>query len=76
MTVVTRGIILSRGIDIATCQNMDLTRGNKIFLQKKLKKFKKNLKKNLKKFKKKLKKRESDTWPAVNGVNYFFLKGT
>jgi len=46
MTVVTRGIILSRSTDIATCQNMDLTRGNKIFLQKKLKKFKKNLKKN------------------------------
>jgi len=29
MTVVTRGIILPRGTDIATCQNRDLTRGNK-----------------------------------------------
>jgi len=58
MTVVTRGIILSRDIDIATCQNRDLTRGNTKNLQKKIKK------------------RESDTWHAVNGVNYFFLKGT
>ena len=36
--------------------------------KKKIKKLKENLKK--------LKKRESDTWHAVNGVNYFFLKGT
>jgi len=40
MTVVTRGIILSRGTDIATCQNRNLTRGNKKILQKKLKKIK------------------------------------
>jgi len=69
MTVVTRDIILPRGTDIITCQNRDLTRGSKKFLQKKFKK-------KLKNFKKKFKKRESDTWPAVNGVNYFFLKGT
>jgi len=69
MRVVTRGIILSRGTDIATCQNRDLTRGSKKILQKKLKK----ILNFFKKIKKKLKKRESDTWPAVNGVNYFFL---
>jgi len=41
MTVVTRDIILPRGTDIATCQNRDLTRGNKNFLQKKILKIKK-----------------------------------
>jgi len=66
MIVVTRGIILPRGTNIATCQNRDLTRDNKKNLQKK--KYKKNIKK--------LKKRESDTWPAIDGVNYFFLKWT
>jgi len=62
MTFVTRDIILSCGNEIATCHNRDCTRGNKKILQKKLKK---------------LKKSESDTWRAVNGINYFFfLKGT
>jgi len=35
ITVITRGIILPRGTDIATCQNRDLTRGNNKILQKK-----------------------------------------
>jgi len=59
MTFATRGIILSRDTNIATCHNKDLTCGNKKILQKK-----------------KLKNLESDTWRAVNGINYFFLKGT
>jgi len=65
MTVVTRGIILSRDTDIAICQNRDLTRGNTKNLQKKLKKLKE-------KFKKKLKKRESDTCLPLTALIIFF----
>jgi len=38
VTVVTRDFILSRDTDIATCQNRDLTHGNKNFFTKKIKK--------------------------------------
>jgi len=38
MTFVTRGIILPRGTNIATCHNRDLTRGNKKKMQKRIKK--------------------------------------
>jgi len=42
MKIATRGIILPRGTDTATCHNRDLTRDNKKILQKKNKKIKKN----------------------------------
>jgi len=67
MTFVTCGFILPCGTNIATCHNRDLTRDNNKNLQKFLLKIKKKLK-----FIKIKIKTESDTWHAVNDINYFF----